>query len=254
MNNLFSLDGQTAVITGASSGLGRHFALTLARAGARVAVCARRADRLNDLVQEIEAIDGCAIAFSMDVTDHDSIVAAVDGAESELGAIRILINNAGTTVTKKIIDFNVKDYDLVMDTNLKGAWLVGQEIGRKMIAHGQGGSIVNIASMAGTQTVPLLSIYGMSKAGVIHMTRFMAQEWARHDIRVNAIAPGYIETELNSDFFSSEKGHQFMSRFLRKRLGKPADLEGVLLLLASSASDFVTGTVIEADDGLSLVM
>jgi NAD(P)-dependent dehydrogenase (short-subunit alcohol dehydrogenase family) len=209
---------------------------------------------LNDLVQEIEAIDGCAMAFSMDVTDHDSIVAAVDGAESELGAIRVLINNAGTTVTKKIIDFNVKDYDLVMDTNLKGAWLVGQEIGRKMIAHGQGGSIVNIASMAGTQTVPLLSIYGMSKAGVIHMTRFMAQEWARHDIRVNAIAPGYIETELNSDFFSSEKGHQFMSRFLRKRLGKPADLEGVLLLLASSASDFVTGTVIEADDGLSLVM
>ena len=254
MSNLFSLEGQTALITGASSGLGRHFALTLAKAGARVAVCARRADRLQELVEEIEAFDGRAMAFSMDVTDHDSIVKAVDAAETELGAIHVLINNAGTTVTKKIVDFSVEDYDFVMDTNLKGAWLVAQEVGRKMMAHGHGGSIVNIASMAGIHTVRLLSVYGMSKAGVVHMTRFMAQEWARYDIRVNAIAPGYIETELNTEFFASEKGQEFVSRFLRKRVGKPADLDGVLLMLASGASDFVTGTIIEADDGLSLVM
>ena len=254
MSNLFSLEGRTALVTGASSGLGRHFSLTLARAGARVAVCARRADRLKELVEEIEAFDGRALAFSMDVTDHDSIVSAVDGAETELGAIRVLVNNAGTTVTKKVVDFTVEDYDHVMDTNLKGAWLVAQEVGRKMIAHGHGGSIVNIASMAGIHTVRLLSVYGMSKAGVTHMTRFMAQEWARHDVRVNAIAPGYIETELNADFFASERGREFVGRLLRKRVGKPADLDGVLLLLASSASDFVTGTVIEADDGLGLVM
>ena len=254
MSNMFSLEGQTALVTGASSGLGRHFALTLAKAGARVAVCARRADRLKDLVEEIEAFDGRAMAISMDVTDPDSIVTAVDAAETELGAIHVLINNAGTTVTKKIVDFSVEDYDFVMDTNLKGAWLVAQEVGRKMMAHGHGGSIVNIASMAGIHTVRLLSVYGMSKAGVVHMTRFMAQEWARYDIRVNAIAPGYIETELNAEFFASEKGQEFVNRFLRKRVGKPADLDGVLLLLASGASDFVTGTIIEADDGLSLVM
>ena len=124
MSNPFSLEGQTALVTGASSGLGRHFALTLAKAGARVAVCARRTDRLKELVEEIEAFDGRAMAFSMDVTDHDSIVSAIDGAETELGATRVLVNNAGTTVTKKIVDFTVEDYDHVMDTNLRGAWLV----------------------------------------------------------------------------------------------------------------------------------
>ncbi len=254
MSGLFSLEGRTALVTGASSGLGRHFAATLAGAGARVAACARRADRLEELVGEIEASGGRAGAFPMDVTDPGSVVSAVDGAEAALGGIDVLVNNAGTTVTKKIADFTVEDYDRVMDTNLKGAWLVAQEVGRRMIARGRGGSIVNIASMAGLHTVRLLSVYGMSKAGVAHMTRFMAQEWARHDVRVNAIAPGYIETELNADFFASEKGREFVGRFLRKRVGKPADLDGVLLLLASGASDFVTGTVVEADDGLGLVM
>jgi NAD(P)-dependent dehydrogenase (short-subunit alcohol dehydrogenase family) len=254
VSTLFAVDGQTALVTGASSGLGRHFALALARAGARVAVCARRTDRLVDLVDEIAGFDGRAMAFAMDVTDGDSVRAAIDAAETELGPLSILVNNAGTGVSKKIVDFTPEDYDLVMNTNLKGAWLVAQESGRRMIAHGHGGAIINIASMAGIRLVGLLSVYGMSKAAVIHMTKYMAQEWARHDIRVNAIAPGYIETELNSEFFASERGKAFVDRFLRKRLGTPADLDGVLMLLASRASDFVTGAVIQADDGLSLIM
>lgn len=254
MNNIFSLTDQVAIVTGASSGLGRHFAHTLAKAGAKIAVCARRVSRLQSLVEEIQAFGGTAMAFSMDVTDHKGLVAAIDQIESDLGIIDILINNAGTTVTKKIVDFNIKDFDLVMDTNLKGSWLVAQEVGRAMISSKKGGVIINISSLSGHHTIPGLGVYGMSKAGVSSMTRYMAQEWARHNIRVNAIAPGYIETELNSQFFASKKGKKFLAGFLKKRLGKPSDLDGVLLLLASGASDFITGAVFDVDDGSSLVI
>ena len=254
MINPHVLDGQTALVTGASSGLGRHFSLTLAKAGAKVAVCARRTDKLASLVEEIEAFDGRAMAFAMDVTDVDSIAAAVDGAETELGPIAVLVNNAGLSVQKHAVDMTPEDYDLVVDTNQKGAYFTAVEVGKRMIAHGHGGSIINIASVAGLRPLGQLSAYCMSKAAVTHMTRTLAVEWARHNVRVNAIAPGYIETEMNSEYFASDHGQAFVKRFLRRRVGVPENLDGALLLLASPAGEFMTGEQIVVDDGLNLAM
>ena len=250
---VFDLDGQTAFITGASSGLGHRFALTLARAGARVALAARRVDRLESLAEEIEGFGGRALCFELDVTDEASVNSAVDGAETELGAITIVVNNAGVALPKPAIKHTVEDYDFILDTNLKGAWLVATAAGRRMIQHGHGGAIVNIASIAAFKVLPGLALYAMSKAGVVQMTKALALEWARYGIRVNAIAPGYIETEMNSDYFKTDQGRAELDRTLRKRLGGPEDLDGTLLLLTSKASDYITGTVITIDDGQSLV-
>jgi len=254
VSDFFSMEGQTALVTGASSGLGRHFALTLARAGAHVAVCARRTEKLASLVDEIEAFDGRAMAFAMDVTDLASIEAAVDAAETELGALNVLINNAGIAVQKDVLDTTEADYDNLFDTNTKGAFFVAQAVGRRMIQHGHGGAIVNIASVAAVRAVRQLSIYCMSKIAVTQMTKSMALEWAQHNIRVNAIAPGYIETEMNQAFFASDPGKKFASTFLRRRVGVPANLDGALFLLATSAGDFMTGETIVVDDGLNLVL
>ena len=250
---IFDLDGQTAFITGASSGLGHRFALTLARAGARVALAARRTDRLEALTQEIEGFGGRALCFALDVTDQANVAEIVDSAETELGAITILVNNAGVALPKPAADHTVEDYDYIIDTNLKGAWLVATATGRRMIQHGHGGAIVNIASMAAFKVLPGLSLYAMSKAGVVQMTKALALEWARHGIRVNAIAPGYIETEMNSDYFKTDQGKAEIDRTLRRRLGGPEELDGTLLLLTSKSSDYITGTVITVDDGQSLV-
>ncbi|MBM3510087.1 MAG: glucose 1-dehydrogenase [Alphaproteobacteria bacterium] len=250
---MFGLQGETALITGASSGLGHRFAVTLARAGAKVAIAARRTDRLNALEREIAGFGGRALALKLDVTDPASIAAAVDAAETELGALSILINNAGVARPKWIADTTPEDYADVMDTNLKGAWLTAQAVGRRMIQHRRGGKIVNIASMAAFKVLPQLAVYAMAKAALVQMTKAMALEWARYAIRVNAIAPGYIETEMNSEFFKTEAGRKTVQAMPRRRLGQPADLDGTLLLLASSASDYVTGTVITVDDGQTLL-
>jgi len=254
LSNPFAMDGQCVLVTGASSGLGRHFSLTLAKAGARVAVCARRTDRLASLVDEIESFDGRAMAFSMDVTDPESIAAAVDGAETELGPLSVLVNNAGLSVQKSAVDMTPDDYDLVMNTNVKGAYFVALEAGRRMIAHGHGGSIINISSVASFRPLSQLSTYCMSKAAVTHMTKTLALEWARYNVRVNSIAPGYIETEINSDYFATEQGKAFVKKFLRRRIGVPENLDGALMMLATSAGDFMTGEQVVVDDGLNLAM
>lgn len=248
-SGLLDLSGRTALVTGASSGLGRHFARTLARAGAKVALAARRADRLAELQREIEGGGGQAAAFSLDVTNAQSVTAAVAEAAGKLGPIRVLVNNAGVAVTKGVLESSEADWDQVVNTNLKGAWLVAQAAARHMAEHRQGGSIVNIASITGLRVAGQVSAYATSKAALLHLTRSMALELARHNIRVNAIAPGYIETELNQDFFASPAGEALVKRIPQRRLGKPEELDGALLLLASDASTYMTGSTIVVDGG-----
>ena len=247
-----SIEGRAALVTGASSGLGRHMALSLARGGAHVALTARRIGRLESLAEEIAAFGGRAVPIALDVTDAASVAAGVAAAEDALGALTILVNNAGIAEAKWLLDHDERAFDRIMDTNLKGAWLVATEVGRRMIRHEQGGAIVNIASIAGVRAHPQLSVYGMSKAALIQMTRAMALEWARYRIRVNALAPGYIETEMNEGFFRSDDGQALIAGFPNRRIGRPADLDGPLMLLVSDAGAFITGTVITLDDGQGL--
>jgi NAD(P)-dependent dehydrogenase (short-subunit alcohol dehydrogenase family) len=245
------LDGKTALVTGASSGLGRRFALVLARAGARVALAARRSEKLAELAVEIAAFDGRAIPIRLDVTDPASVQKAVDEAETELGPIDILINNSGVSVQKRLADVTAADYDRVMDTNAKGAFFTAQEVAKRMIARGAGGRIVNIASVAGLRPISQLSVYAMSKAAVVQMTRAMALEWGRHGININALCPGYIETEINRDYWPTEAGKKLIGMLPRRRVGRPENLDGILLLLASAESEFINGAIIPVDDGLS---
>jgi NAD(P)-dependent dehydrogenase (short-subunit alcohol dehydrogenase family) len=252
MSMTVDLSGRAALVTGASSGLGRHFALTLAQAGAKVALAARRADALNELAAEIEGFDGRAIPLTMDVTDADSVRAAVEAAETELGALTILVNNSGVTETVPVLEQEEASWDRILDTNLKGAWLVAGEVARHMIRLGHGGSIVNIASILGLRQGGQVTAYAVSKAGMIQLTKQLALELARHAIRVNAIAPGYIETDLNRAFFDSDAGKAMIRRIPQRRLGQAADLDGPLLLLASDASRYMTGSVVVIDGGHTL--
>jgi len=242
------LEGRNVLLTGASAGLGLHFAHTLAEAGANVALSARRVERLDALAAELRKGGVKVEPVAMDVTDAKSVVAAIDKAEKALGPIDVLVNNAGVASPKWIVDTTEADYDMIMDTNAKGAWLVAQEVGRRMIARKKGGQIVNIASMGGLIVSRHLGAYGMSKAAAIHMTKAMALEWARHNINVNAICPGYVSTEMNGEFFDSEEGKKFVSTFMRRRLMEPQDLDGPLLMLASGVSRAMTGSVIACDD------
>jgi NAD(P)-dependent dehydrogenase (short-subunit alcohol dehydrogenase family) len=246
------LDGKTALVTGASSGLGWRFATTLAAAGARVALAARRTERLEALKAEIERAGGRAHALALDVTDVASVRAGVAAAEAALGPLDILVNNSGVSVTKRAGEVEEADYDFVMDTNARGAFFVAQAAGRAMIAAKRPGRIVNIASAAGLRVLGQLSVYCMSKAAVIHMTRALALEWGRYGINVNALCPGYIETEINRDYWQTDGGRKLVAMLPRRRVGKPEDLDGLLLLLASEQSGFVNGAVIAADDGLTL--
>jgi NAD(P)-dependent dehydrogenase (short-subunit alcohol dehydrogenase family) len=246
------LDGKNALVTGASSGLGRRFASVLAAAGARVAIAARRTDRLATLQAEIERAGGRAHTVALDVTDVASVRAGVAAAAAAFGPLDILVNNSGVSVTKRAGEMEEADYDFVMDTNAKGAFFVAQAAGRAMIAAGRPGRIINIASAAGLRVLGHLSVYCMSKAAVIHMTRALALEWGRYGINVNALCPGYIATEINRDYWDTDGGKKLIGMLPRRRVGQPEDLDGLLLLLASEHSGFVNGAVIAADDGLTL--
>ena len=247
-----ALAGKAALVTGASSGLGRHMAMHLAGAGARVALAARRLDRLEAVAAEITELGGQARPLALDVTDAGSVAACVAAAEASLGGLDILVNNAGVAEAGWIADTEESAFDRVMDTNLKGAWRVATAVGRRMIERGRGGAIVNVASIAGVRAHRQLSVYGMSKAALIHMTRSMALEWARYRIRVNALAPGYISTGMNADFLDSEDGRRLVDGFPNRRVGYAADIEGPLMLLVSDAGAFITGTVLTVDDGQGL--
>ena len=248
-NDLFSLAGQRALVTGSSSGLGKHFALTLARAGAHVAVAARRKDKLAAVVTEIAATGGHAIAVEMDVTDRSSVCAALDMIQSSMGVIDIVVNNAGVTNSKPPLDFTDDDWQAVIDTNLTGAWIVAQETSRRMIAANVSGSIINITSILATRVAGALSPYAASKAALKQLTRSFALELARHNIRVNSLAPGYIATDLNRDFLQSDLGEKLKVRIPARRFGELENLDGALLLLASRASAYMTGSEIVVDGG-----
>lgn len=245
------LSGHTALVTGASSGLGRHFAHVLARAGAKVAIGARRMDRLVTLAEEIRASGGEALLVELDVTDEASVDQAVGQSADALGGLDILVNNAGIVIAKPVLELTLDDWDATIATNLRGAFLVARAAARRMADQG-GGSIVNIASIAGFRTGGHISAYAASKAGLIHLTRNLAVELARSNVRVNALAPGYIETELNQEFFATKPGEDLVRRIPQRRLGRPEDLDGPLLLLASDASRYMTGAVLVVDGGHSV--
>jgi NAD(P)-dependent dehydrogenase (short-subunit alcohol dehydrogenase family) len=249
MSKRFDLTGKVALVTGASSGLGVHFARTLAAAGASVAIAARRADRLASLQAELQSAGAKAVAVELDVQSGDSITTAFAAAEQALGPIDIVVNNAGISIVKPALEMPVEDWDAVVNTNLRGAWLVAQTAGKRWLMAKRPGVIVNIASILGLRTIGQVAPYNASKAGLIHLTRALAMEWARHDIRVNAICPGYIETEMNSDFWKTPGGQRLIDRIPQRRIGKPEHLDGALLLLASEAGSFMTGSVLTVDGG-----
>lgn len=242
---MFSLRGRKALITGASGLLGAHFARLLHGAGAHVVLAARRIESCEKLARELGRE---AQAIRLDVQDEASIAAAFEAAPD----CDILVNNAGIAATKPFLDHSAADFDQVLSINLRGAFLVGQAAARRMVANKSGGSIINIASVLGERIIAGVAGYTAAKAGLIHMTRQMAVELARHSIRVNAIAPGYIASDINAEFFASEGGQAMIKRIPQRRLGKPEDLDGPLLLLASAASAHMTGSVITVDGGHSI--
>ena len=251
-----NFEGKIALVTGASSGLGARFAKVLAQAGAQVVLASRRVERLKELRAEIEADGGAAHVVALDVTDYASIKSAVAHAETEAGPIDILVNNSGVSTTQRLIDVTPEDYAFMVDTNQRGAFFMAQEVAKRMIARAKGDPrkqhrIINIASVAGLRVLPQIGVYCMSKAAVVHMTKSMAVEWGRYGLNVNAICPGYIGTEINEDHFGTEQGKQLINMLPRKRLGKPEDLDGLLLLLASEESRFINGAIMTADDGMS---
>ncbi|WP_334012303.1 SDR family oxidoreductase [Burkholderia cepacia] len=261
MGRSINLEGKVALVTGASSGLGQRFAQVLSQAGAKVVLASRRVERLKELRAEIEAAGGAAHVVSLDVTDVQSIKAAVAHAETEAGTIDILVNNSGVSTMQKLVDVTPADFEFVFDTNTRGAFFVAQEVAKRMImrANGSGSGngkppcrIINIASVAGLRVFPQIGLYAMSKAAVVQMTRAMALEWGRHGINVNAICPGYIDTEINHYLWETEQGQKLQSMLPRRRVGKPQDLDGLLLLLAADESQFINGSIISADDGFGL--
>lgn len=245
----FNLSGRVAFVTGASSGLGAHFARTLAQAGAHVVLAARRTDRLDALVQEINARGGRAVAVALDVASPASVEAAFTAAEAQTGPATILINNAGIAGQSRFTETSEESWRDIMSVNLDGVFRVGQVAARRMVAHGQGGSIVNIASIIAFATIKSLAAYGASKAGVVSLTKSMALELASAKVRVNALAPGYFSTEINEAFWATDAGNAMIKRIPVRRLGAYADLDGPLLLLASDAGAFMTGSVITVDGG-----
>jgi NAD(P)-dependent dehydrogenase (short-subunit alcohol dehydrogenase family) len=249
MSDLFSLAGRVALVTGASGGLGRHFARVLHAAGASVALAARRPDAV---AEDAATLGERAMAVALDVTDAGSTAAALDAVQARFGSCDLLVNNAGIAATKPFLDHTADDWDRVMAVDLRGAFVTAQEAARRMVAAGMPGAIVNIASILGARVIPGVASYSAAKAGLVHLTRQMAVELARHRIRVNAIAPGYVATDINRAFFASEAGQALIRRIPQRRLGALDDLTGPLLLLASDAGAHMTGSVVTVDGGHSV--
>jgi NAD(P)-dependent dehydrogenase (short-subunit alcohol dehydrogenase family) len=243
--DIFSLSGRVALVTGATGALGRHFARVLHEAGATVVLAARRRDAAEAVATELGER---ARAVAMDVADEASVAAGLDAA----GLCEIVVNNAGIAVTRRFLDQTAQDWDAVMGVNLRGAFLVGREAARRLAEAGRPGSIVNVSSILGARVIPGVASYEASKAGLTHLTRGMAVELARHGIRVNALAPGYIATEINAGYFAGEAGRAMVARIPQRRLGEPRDLTGPLLLLASEAGAHMTGSVLVVDGGHSV--
>ncbi|MEQ9561101.1 MAG: glucose 1-dehydrogenase [Woeseiaceae bacterium] len=247
--NKFRLDNKVALVTGAGSGLGRQFASTLAEAGATVVLAARRRNKLEDAARTINDNGGKAICLDLDVTDAESIAKCFADMKSAVGAPDVVVNNAGIARPGFLVDLSEEDWDAVLDTNLKGVFLVAQAGARAMIESGKKGSIVNIASILGFRVSKALANYIAAKSGVVHLTQAMALEWVRHGIRVNAIAPGYFITEINEAQFADGAGEMLVKRIPMGRVGDTEELAGPLLLLASEAGSFMTGSTITVDGG-----
>ncbi len=249
MNSIFDLNGKTALVTGASSGIGSHFAGTLADAGANVVLAARRTRHLKKRASELKHAQSEISWVKLDVTKRSSIKTAFSNAIARHGRVDIVVNNAGIGFQGNALDISAAAWNEVVDTNLNGAWLVAQQAARHMSADTGGGSIINIASILGRRVMGGVAPYAVAKAALEHLTRVLAYEWARHSIRVNAIAPGYIVTDMNRAYLESPMGEKARAKIPQKRFGRPADLDGALLLLASDASSYMTGSTIVADGG-----
>lgn len=248
----FDLSGKIALVTGASSGLGEHFARMLAGQGAKVVCAARRLDRLAALVAAIKAAGGEAQAVAMDVADEASVIAGFDAAAQGLGVPSIVIANAGVNALGSAVDVDMAAFDQLMNVNVRGVFLTAREAARRMIASGSKetghGRILLVASMAGTRPLPGLTPYSVSKAGVVMMARSLAKEWAKQGINVNAICPGYVETEINADWLSEPGGERMLAGFPRRRVMDDNSLDGAVAWLVSDAAKFTTGAVVQIDD------
>lgn len=245
----FDISGRTALVTGASSGLGNHFAKVLAAAGANVVAVARRTDRLEHLVEEIVATGGQAMALALDVADTSRMDAVLDAATERFGGVDILINAAGISYEGHSLDMTGEQLDRILDVNVKSIWQLSTKVARQLVDRGARGNIVNIASICAMNAAPSLSLYAISKAAVLQLTKSLALDFRANDIRVNAICPGYFKTEMNADFFATEAGQKRIKRLPPKRLGEYHELDGALLLLASDAASFMTGAAIPVDGG-----
>ena len=247
--SLFGLDGKVALVTGASSGLGARFAQALALAGARVLLCARREDRLRTVVDEIARAGGKAAAIRLDVTDEVAVGEAFDAAEAAFGPVDILVNNAGIAPMGLVTETSTEEWDAVIGVNLRAAFMVAREGARRMVAQGTGGSIVNIASILASFGTKGGAAYCASKGGVVQLTRTMALELARHNIRVNAIAPGYFTSEMNEEYFETEAAQRMIKDVPMRRVADPNELDAALLMLAGPGGSYITGSVVTVDGG-----
>ncbi|MGJ4892881.1 SDR family NAD(P)-dependent oxidoreductase [Bradyrhizobium sp. HKCCYLRH3099] len=252
MSNLFDVSREVILITGASQGLGRQFARVLSAHGAAVALAARQTGKLKALEEEIKAKGGRAAAVEMDVTSNASIAKALDAAEAGLGPVTVLINNAGIAAEKLAVEQSEADWDAVIGANLKGAYFAATEVARRMIARKAPGNIINIASVLGFSVVKFVSPYAISKAGVVQATKALALELAANNIRVNALAPGYIDTDINRAVWETPAGEKLIKRIPQRRIGHESDLDGAIMLLASNASRYMTGSVVTVDGGFLL--
>lgn len=248
---LFDMSGRTALVTGGGTGLGRQFSLTLAEAGATVVLAARRRAPLEEAADTIQRSGGTAHCLVFDVADSSQVEAALSSI-AQLGTIDVLVNNAGTAAGSTLLETDEETWDQVLNVNLKGAWLVARAAAKRMIAANIGGSIINVSSVLGSAVQKGTANYPAAKAALTHLTRSMAVEWARFGIRVNALAPGYFATDLSAAYLESPRGQDMLKRIPQRRLGTPEELSGALLLLASRAGNYMTGSVVTVDGGLSL--
>ncbi|PHS73343.1 MAG: 2-deoxy-D-gluconate 3-dehydrogenase [Cycloclasticus sp.] len=265
MLDLYDLTSRHILITGASSGLGQHAAHLFSSRGANLTLAARRGDRLDALARELRTIrqtsrfnaiadDLCAhnaqiCVVEMDVCNEESVANGFAASIKSLGVPDVVLNNAGVAHTASALKTEKSDWERVMDTNLKGVWFVAREAALRMTEAQIKGSIINVASILGMRVAGGVSAYATSKAAVIQLTKSLALEWARHDIRVNALAPGYMETELNREFFATAAGKELIKRVPQRRLGNLSELDGPMLLLASDTSSYMTGSIIAVDGG-----